>query len=231
MNPYLDPLPNLRTPVATDNGLGWTAVGLAVAICVPCLPLAGVVIAVVALARNRFRPRWLAVLALLIGVAGTAAQVAVLANADFQDGVHDALDESQDDDSRKPGDPLEVLTAKLRRGDCFDDPNLRHLDADGTTTLTVTVLPCREKHDYEAYALFPVPGKSFPGQAGVDKVVRRCFPAFRQFVGQSYGESVYEIYYYGPTKQSWRMIGDKTVTCVAGHPKRQVRGTLEGAQR
>lgn len=236
-SPYAVPpparAPFAAPPASSDNGIGWTAVGLAWVLCIPCLPPAGVVLAVIALARKRFRPRWVAVVALLVGLAGTALQVVAIASPDFWDGFQDGVDStSEEDDDGEDDNTIQVATAKLRTGDCFDDPRLRDLDPDGTTrTAAVAVHPCRERHDYEVYATFPVRSKDFPGQAELDVLAHRCLTAFRKFVGTPYGESVFEFFYYNPTRQSWRLIGDRKVTCIIGHPKRQVQGSLDGVKR
>jgi len=244
-NPYAAPpvsgsYPTPGGPARSDNGIGWTAVGLSWVLCVPFLPLAGAVLAVIALARKRFRPRWVVVVALLVALTGTALQIAVVANPDFRDAFSDGFDEGSDADDADDADDRDVngigvTTAKLRTGDCLDDPALRDLKADeteeSTTSFMVTVHPCHEPHDFEVFAAFPIHAKDFPGQTGIERVVQRCFPAFRGFVGTSYGRSDFEVYYYGPTQQSWRLIQDKKITCLVGHPKRQVRGTLEDAER
>jgi len=232
-NPYLG-APRPAPAPSTDKGLGWTAFGLALALCFPLLPLAGAVLAVVALARRRFRPTWVAVLALLAGLAGTALQVAVVASPDFWDGIRDGVNESLEDeteDARRSGEPTEVNPFKLRKGDCINDAALKGIGDEQIRTETVTLLPCRAKHDLEVYATLHVPGRKFPGQPAIDRTARGCFPAFKAYVGKAYPDSELEIFYYFPTEGSWRLLGDKTVTCVVGHPKHQVRGTLKGAKR
>lgn len=234
-NPYFGHPQPLAPASSTDKGLGWTGFGLSLAWCVPLLPLAGAVVSTIALARKRFRPRWVAVLALLAGLTGAALQVGVLASPDFWDGIQDGMNESLADEAeeaRRSGQPTKIVPFKLKLGDCFDDPALAQLDPDETRmTETVTLLPCRSLHDLEVYAVFPIRGKDYPGTAAIDRVARSCFPAFKDFVGKTYDDSVLEIFYLFPTRASWRLLGDDKVTCVLGHPKRQTRGTLKGTRR
>jgi hypothetical protein len=194
--------------------------------------LAGAVLAVVALARKRFRPRWVAVGALLVGLAGTGLQIAVVTSSAFWDGIQDGMNnsmEAETEDARRSGEPTEVNPFKLRKGDCINDPAIMGMGDEQIETQTVTLLPCRDEHDLEVYATLQVPGKTFPGQTAIDQTAAGCFPAFKKYVGKAYGESDLEIFYYFPTARSWRLLEDKTVTCVLGHPKHRVRGSLEGS--
>jgi hypothetical protein len=233
-NPYFGaPAPRPPAP-ATDKPLGWTALGLSIPFCFPLLPLVGAVLAIVTLARRRFRPRWVAVIALVLGLLGTAGQVALVTSEDFWKGLQDGMNESLEDeadDARRSGEPTEIAPFKLREGDCIIDPTLKGVGDEQVETQTVTLLPCKDKHDLEVYAVLTLPGDDYPGQAAIDKAAGGCFPRFAKFVGKAYGQSELEIYYYFPTAQSWRLLGDKTITCVAGHPQHPVAGTLEGSKR
>ncbi|WP_183096070.1 septum formation family protein [Nocardioides stalactiti] len=219
----------------TDAGLGWTAFGLALVVCIPLLPLVGGVLGVIALARQRFRPRWPAVAAVVIGLLGSAGQVALVTNDDFQDGLRDGVNESLEadtEDARRSGDPTEVNPFKLRRGDCVDDPASVNLEGDEVTVrATVTLLPCKEPHDLEVFKVFQLPEGDFPGQKAIDRATARCFPAFTEFVGVGYAQSELEIYFYFPTKRSWDLIGDRAISCLAGLPDKKVRGSLEDTER
>lgn len=231
---FASPAP-VAQPARTDAGLGWTALGLSIPLCIPCLPLAGLVLAIITLARKRFRPRWVAVVALLLGLAGTGLQVAVVADPDFWDGIQDSLNDSLEDeaeDARRSGEPTEISSLKLRTGDCFDDPIVKGAIGPGAgETSTVTLIPCDQKHDLEVVATFRVPGKDFPGQDAFGEHVRKCFPAFRRYVGKSYGDSSLEIFYYSPTQQSWSLLDDRTITCLAGYPKRKLSESVKGSKR
>lgn len=220
-------------PPGTDKGLGWTGFGLALAFCVPCLPIAGVVIAIVALARRRFRPRWVAVAALVLGLGATALQAAAVPSLvdGFREGINDSI-ERDTDDARRSGEPREVSLLKLQVGDCFNSPELKGIKGDETVMAeTVTLLPCKDKHDLEVYAVLPMRDGDYPGQTAIDRRAGACFPAFKRFVGKSYAQSRFEVFYTFPTEQSWDLLGDRNVTCTAGHPKQKVAGTLKNRRR
>ncbi|WP_147381354.1 septum formation family protein [Nocardioides immobilis] len=234
-NPYFGAPPRQAPRPSTDGGLGWTAFGLAVVFCFPLLPLVGAVLAIITLARKRFRPRWIAILALLAGLAGTGLQVAVVTSGAFWDGVRDGMNESLEDeaeDARRSGEPTEISSLKLRTGDCFNDPVvLGTLGPGSGGSSTVTLIPCDQKHDLEVYATFRVPGTDFPGKDAFGEHIDKCFGAFRRYVGVSYGDSVLEIFYYSPTKQSWSVLGDRTISCLAAHSKRKLTESVKGSKR
>ncbi|WP_418058277.1 hypothetical protein [Pimelobacter simplex] len=225
--------PPTALPPGNDKGLGWTGFALALVVCVPCLPIVGLVIAIVALARRRFQPRWVAALTVVLGLAATGLQVAMVPPIldGIRDGVNDSIDASTEE-ARRSGEPSEVPTLKLRAGDCFNDPNLRRADPDEQVESgTVTLLPCTRKHDLEIYATLRVPGGKFPGQAAIERRTTECIKRFRKFVGVPYPDSQFEVYYYYPTKLSWRLFDDHAIQCAVGHPERRVTGTLRDRKR
>lgn len=226
--PYTSP----AAPPSTDKGLGWTGFGLALVVCVPCLPLVGLVIAIIALARRRFRPRWVAVLTLVLGLGATALQVAVVPSLldAIRYGVNDSLDESTDR-ARRSGEPTEIAPFKLRAGDCFNDPAAARSGTEQIEAGFVTLLPCASEHDLEVYASLRIPGDSFPGQAAIERRAEKCLERFRGFVGKAYADSRLEVVYYFPSKRSWKLLDDRTLTCAVGHPEHRVTGTLRNRRR
>lgn len=220
-------------PPSSDKGLGWTGFGLAVVFCVPCLPLAGVVLAIIALARGRFQPRWIAALTLAIGTGATILQVAMVPSVleDIRDSANESL-ERDADKARDSGEAREISILKLQKGDCFDSDALRGLAGDETVdTETVTLLPCERKHDLEVFKIIELPEGDYPGQAAIDRRAARCLEVFATFVGKPYGVSRFEVYYTFPREQSWRLLGDRNITCLAGHPRKKVSGSLRNRQR
>ncbi|MEV5002626.1 hypothetical protein [Nocardioides sp. LML1-1-1.1] len=215
-----------------DTGLGWTAFGLGVTLCVPCLPLVGAVLAIVTLARRRFQPRWLAVLTLVVGIGATGLQAAAV--PPFLEGFREGMQESAEqdaDDARSSGDPAQVSVLALEVGDCFDSAQLKAVDEEETVlTETVTLVPCAKRHDLEIYAAFPVPGEDFPGQPALDRRAARCVAAFKTFVGIAYGDSAFDFIYTYPTASSWK-LDDRDIQCAIGHPKHKVTGSLRGRRR
>ena len=114
-NAYAGAPPRQPPPPPTDKGLGWTAFGLSVPFCFPFLPLVGLVLAIITLARRRFRPRWVAVVAILAGLAGTAGQVVLVTNDDFWAGVRDGMDDSLDDQAEDAPGGVDALSRIVDR--------------------------------------------------------------------------------------------------------------------
>lgn len=229
---YGAPLHPAPPPQRRDAGLGWTAFGLAFVLCVPLLPLVGAVLAILTLARRRFRPRWVAVLALVVGLLATELQAAAVPS--FIDGVQEGLKDSVDDeaeDARRSGDSGEVSTLALKLGDCFDSAQLKGAGTETVITETVILVPCARKHDLEIFASYTLRGDDFPGQAAIDREGAKCVAAFQKFVGVAYDDSVFEFIYTFPTKRSWRILDDREVQCAIGHPKQKVTGSLRNRRR
>lgn len=106
-----------------------------------------------------------------------------------------------------------LTVSDLRVGDCF---NLQ----DETEELIgeVDAKPCTEPHVYEMYFVQDMPDSDFPGQPSMDQFAAdNCLPAFEEFVGLSYQESILEVFYLTPSQESWDS-GDKSVQCAVHHP-------------
>lgn len=212
-------------PPGNDTALGWTGLGLSVLLCIPLAPLAGTVVAVVALVRRRFRPRWVAVVSAAVGVLLTALQG--LAVPSIVAGVRDGIEDAQEKASRDLVDHDE-----LDKGDCVDDPDLRTLDGDGEMlTAEVERVPCGEPHDAEIFAVLRVPGEEFPGKAAIDRRTRECVLLFADFAGVRYSASPYDVFFYYPTRTTWQFGGDREIQCAVGDPDGRVTGTLAGSGR
>jgi hypothetical protein len=106
-----------------------------------------------------------------------------------------------------------LTVSDLRVGDCF---NLQ--DPDEELIGEVDAKPCTEPHIYEMYFVGDMPDGDFPGQAAMDQFAAdQCLPAFEEFVGLSYQESILEIFYLTPSEESWD-AGDLSVQCAVHHP-------------
>jgi hypothetical protein len=106
-----------------------------------------------------------------------------------------------------------LTVSDLRVGDCF---NLQ--DEDEELIGEVDAKPCTEPHIYEMYFVGDMPDGDFPGQAAMDQFAAdQCLPAFEEFVGLSYQESILEIFYLTPSEESWD-AGDLAVQCAVHHP-------------
>ncbi|SEE65873.1 septum formation family protein [Ruania alba] len=108
----------------------------------------------------------------------------------------------------------------LSAGDCVLAPE------DVTVEISeVTVVPCDEPHQLEAYALadFPAPsgqaqasaaGSSFPGDAALkDFADGACAEEFAGYVGVDYRDSSLWFTYLVPSARSWQAEDDRTVLC------------------
>ena len=144
--------------------------------------------------------------------------------------------DAERDESGQVTDTSEVSSLKIREGDCFDYPELAGLDLDSEgeapVTESVTAIPCPEPHDFEAYHAYDLPDGDYPGLKQVEESAgTTCFARFKAFVGIAYPKSDLEPYFLYPTRQSWSLIDDRTVTCLIGEPGKKTSGTLEGSRR
>ncbi len=131
-----------------------------------------------------------------------------------------------------PRDSAGVVTAKatidtysLTVGDCTGPiaPN----DA-----RSFTVVPCTQKHNWEAFARTTLDDASFPGQKAVSAAATDfCDASFATFIGVKRTKSAYQLTILQPTKDTWDNFGDREVMCLTGQSSSSLKGTLEGAER
>ncbi len=96
---------------------------------------------------------------------------------------------------------------------------------------SLQVVPCGDKHNYEAYAVTKLSGTTFPGEAEVTKQADKfCTAEFRTFIGLAPKDSKYDMFYLYPVESSWA-AGDREVLCLAGSTKGGVTGTLKGVAK
>lgn len=101
----------------------------------------------------------------------------------------------------------------MRVGDCFDDT---FFSADEISE--VPGVPCSEPHDNEVYALFDIPGDTWPGDDEVEMAADEgCYERFAAAIGASYEESVLMYTTMYPSRESWDRLDDREVICVAYH--------------
>lgn len=106
-----------------------------------------------------------------------------------------------------------LTVSDLRVGDCF---NLQ--DENEELIGEVDAKPCNEPHVYEMYFVGNLPDGEFPAQSTMDQFAAdNCLPAFEEFVGLSYQESLLEVFYLTPSEDSWD-AGDQSVQCAVHHP-------------
>ena len=106
--------------------------------------------------------------------------------------------------------PVTDLTA----GDCFD-----LADAKAELIDDVTKRDCTEPHEFEMVFVGDMPDGPYPSDAEVRLWVEaNCFPAFNDYVGIDYQESVLGMGPITPTADGWN-DGDHTVQCALFHPE------------
>lgn len=129
------------------------------------------------------------------------------------------------DDSGRPTESSVADVFKVKVGDCISEP--------GTSQFrNVTIIPCGQDHQFEAFAATEVTESVFPGLSAMeDRAEEYCFAEFATFVGMDYQKSVLDIFLFYPTRDSWR-IGDREIVCFVGEPQGSTTiGTLKGAAR
>lgn len=196
----------------------------------PCLPLVAVVLSVITLARKRFQPRWVPIVALVLGAVLTVGQALLVPS--FLDGIKEGIEEEAKDRS---GDTVTPMA--LQKGDCVKDGGIADLvEAQESETehvvQKVTLVPCDGPHSYEVYKLIKLKGKKFPGMGRIEQRTAGCMPAFEKFVGVPYDQSRYEVIYYYPTKTSWNLANSRNIVCAVSHPKgKPLNTSLKGVNR
>ena len=118
-----------------------------------------------------------------------------------------------------PRDSAGVVTAaatsdafSVTVGDCVGK-------LEGDTTESVALIPCAEKHYWEAFATHDLTGTDFPAPARCRAGPTTPAPKrFGDFVGIPADESKYELTFLVPTKETWTRGNDREVVCLVGAP-------------
>lgn len=85
----------------------------------------------------------------------------------------------------------------------------------GDELTEMPTVDCDEEHDSEVFAKFDLPDGPYPSDDEyMAELERECLPAFEEYVGISYDESILEIYDVYPLEEGWE-AGDREVICVA----------------
>ena len=121
----------------------------------------------------------------------------------------------------------DMMATDLRVGDCFD-----FQDAAADEITDVTAKPCTTEHKYELIFTGSMPSGSYPSEADFDAFVETsCLPAFAEYVGLQYDESVLDISWLVPLADAWSG-GDRSVQCSAYDPGvDRLTGSLKGSKR
>lgn len=92
----------------------------------------------------------------------------------------------------------------------------------------VDLIECGLPHQAEVFASTSLTGE-WPGDEEAQRMAEAaCYDEFGAFVGVPLEQSVHDFAYFYPTAESWRELGDRTITCVATSPEPRL-GSLAGA--
>ncbi|MBX6752094.1 MAG: DUF4190 domain-containing protein [Micromonosporaceae bacterium] len=207
--------PTYAPPIAQPPGFnGFAIAGFVLSLCA-CFPL-GIIFAIIALVQMRRsgeRGRGLAIAGLVISIVWILCLWAVIANGLGR--------QAGRDDSGQVIDAGDVSVFDLRVGDCIESlPDTdRHYE--------VQVVPCMQLHEAEVYAVFDLPGSSYPGEDELFAMAdEECFDRLESYSSWAASDPSIEVYYLYPTSQSWR-VGDREVTCIAISTSPRI-GSIQG---
>lgn len=129
------------------------------------------------------------------------------------------------DESGKPTESSKADAFKVKLGDCIANP-------DSQEVVDVTVIPCDQSHDLEAYALTNMDTSTFPGDTEVGTQAEQyCGAQFAPFVGVPFENSELEVTFLHPTSDSWKN-GDREILClIGGASGAATTGSLKGAAK
>jgi uncharacterized RDD family membrane protein YckC len=104
--------------------------------------------------------------------------------------------------------PVPISFESLRVGDCFNIVN-----PDDPATVGLEAVPCADEHVFEVFFAEDMPAGAYPGEEAVTTFANdNCLPAFEEYVGVSFVESVWYASPLGPTEVDWD-DGIQRVTC------------------
>lgn len=231
--PYGSPYAPVQNPYPASKTMAGWSLGLALALCfAPISNLISIGLAIAVLvsgARDgRDHGKGLAIAALIVDgivLVGFLGLVAV--------GVAGGLSQDAErDPAGRVTERQEVSAMKIRKGDCVDDPQLLAARDESVEANTIEAVPCGQAHDLEAYHVFNLPTKEYPGDKRAFQLAAQgCLAEFQAFVGRPYRASELDFWTYYPGRTSWQLFDDRAVVCVVGHPDHKTRGSLEDSRR
>ncbi|WP_107080080.1 DUF4190 domain-containing protein [Streptomyces sp. NBRC 109706] len=229
-------------PKAPLNTLAVTAFALSLVLLFPVALVLGI-IALGRVGTGRERGKGLAVAAICLASAQIVAlAVAVpLALDDSDDTSSESRESSEglpEEESPEPAEPtgpeeepepdddepgaggVDTIVFDLDVRDCFDPPGgLGAYEEEGALEQTVSVVPCDQPHEAEAYGRFEVTGyDAFPGADELTALAdQRCPELVQPYVLDTWAlPAEAQPYYYHPEVTSWR-LGDREILCFFGH--------------
>ncbi len=103
--------------------------------------------------------------------------------------------------------PTAVYALDIHVADCFNSPGAESVEQ-------VTVVPCGEPHDFEAFYSFQLDDGPYPGDDAVQKQwFDGCLAQFESFVGTKFDESALDVSAIYPTERTWNDLKDREVLC------------------
>jgi len=99
---------------------------------------------------------------------------------------------------------------ELKVGDCFD--RQAFTGADNTDAYVVA---CTKAHDSEVFYSGTLPSVTYPTDADVEAyLTENCDPAFKDYVGIDYSDSILDVRYIMPEATSW-ITSHHVMVCYA----------------
>lgn len=129
----------------------------------------------------------------------------------------------RDDDAQVTEAATEsVFSVKV--GDCLNADDL------GSVVTDVGFIPCTEPHDSEVYASTEVEGDEYPSD--MDQQAQDfCSAEFENFMGISYDDSEYDLFYLTPSTDTWTQMNDREILCIVTSDSADLTSSLEGSAR
>lgn len=123
--------------------------------------------------------------------------------------------------------PILLGFASLREGDCFE-----LVDPEAPSVEIVRGLPCSSEHVYEVFFVGDMPDGAFPGDEAVSTFANEnCLPAFEDYVGVPFEQSIWYGTPVGPTEETWG-AGDRRVACLLhNQTESSVSGSVRGSEQ
>ena len=129
------------------------------------------------------------------------------------------------DESGRPTETSVADAFKIKVGDCMAEPSSNEFQ-------DVSIIPCDQSHDLEAFAAKKIVADSYPGESAVQTQSEAyCGTEFAKFVGVPYDESTLDMTYFYPSSETWKQR-DREIMCLIGGPSgTSTKGTLKGAAK
>ncbi len=209
------------------NTLAVVAFIMSILCAIPLVPLILGIIALSQIRERRQKGKGFAIAAIVIHCATLGLYALALIF-----GFSGVLDEApKRDTSGQVTEEGSSEVKDIRMGDCFNttDDLAEYQDkSGGDAPFTVTVVPCDQPHEGEAYAVFDLEDGPYPGKESASATSdERCSgKALTDYVGPSANLSdELQLYIYLPSEGTWGR-GDRQVTCFLGDTSGSSTGSV-----